>query len=153
MNEFSGPLEGVARVIELAVAPVFLLTAVGTILGVLSNRLARIIDRARVLNDRLPRTEPGGQAAIHRELELLIRRRTLVNFAITFGTMTALLVCMLIAAAFISAMLQVNASMAVAVLFVLAMFSFIGALLFFLREIVLAASSTPIESFRSAREK
>ncbi len=153
MNDYSGPLEGVSRVIELAVAPVFLLTAVGTILGVLSNRLARIIDRARVLNDRLPGIEPDGREAIHRELELLIRRRSLVNFAITFGTTTALLVCILIAAAFLGAMLQVNASMIVAVLFVLAMFGFIGALLFFLREIILAASSTPIESFWSTRTK
>ena len=145
MAEYSGPLTDVSRVIELAVAPVFLLTAVGTILGVLSTRLARIVDRARVLVDRLPRAEAQMQEAIRVELHLLIRRRKLVNLAITFGTITALLVCILIASAFVSATLQFNASMFVAALFVLAMFSFIGALLSFLREIVLAASSTRMD--------
>ena len=45
-------INGIAQVIQLAIAPVFLLTAVGTIIGVLSNRLARIVDRTRVLEDR-----------------------------------------------------------------------------------------------------
>jgi hypothetical protein len=44
----------IAHVIQLAVAPVFLLTGVGAVLAVLTQRLARIIDRARVLEERLP---------------------------------------------------------------------------------------------------
>jgi hypothetical protein len=46
----------IAQVIRLASAPVFLLTVVGTIIGVLSNRPARIVDRTRVFEVDI---EPG----------------------------------------------------------------------------------------------
>jgi hypothetical protein len=141
----SQPLTDVAYVIQLAVAPVFLLTSVGTILAVLSSRLGRIIDRARVLGDRLPGLDARGQQAARAELRLLYRRRRLVNMAITCGTVTALLVCLLIAAAFLAAIVSFDASLLVSTLFVLSMAGFIGALLFFLREVLLAVSSTPID--------
>src|SRR5215211_2831119 len=80
------PLSEVSHVIQLAVAPVFLLTSVGTILNVLSSRLGRIIDRARVLGDRLPAMDAAGQRQARAELHLLSQRRQLVNLAITSGT-------------------------------------------------------------------
>jgi predicted MFS family arabinose efflux permease len=141
----SQSLSDVAQVIQLAVAPVFLLTSVGTILNVLSTRLSRVIDRARVLGDRMPGLDAEGKQRARAELQLLQRRRQLVNMAITFGTVSALFVCLLIAAAFIASMLEVDASLVVAALFVLSMASLIGALLFFLSEIVHAVSGTPIE--------
>jgi hypothetical protein len=49
----------VAHAIELAVAPVFLLTGIGAILAVMTNRLGRVIDRARVLEERLQGGFPG----------------------------------------------------------------------------------------------
>lgn len=139
------PLTDVAYVIQLAVAPVFLLTSVGTILAVLSARLGRIIDRARILTDRLPGMDARAQQTARTELRLLYRRRRLVNMAITCGTVTALLVCLLIAAAFLATMLAFDASLLVSALFVLSMAGFIGALLFFLREVLLAVSGTPID--------
>ena len=141
----SHPLNDVAEVIRLAVAPVFLLTAMGTILSVLSARLGRIIDRARVLGDRLPGLDTRGQQSARAELRLLHRRRRLINLAITLGTIAALLVCLLIAAAFVAAYVAVDASLLVSALFVLSMASLVGALLFFLREILLAVLSTPID--------
>src|SRR5262245_14343048 len=139
MTEYPGPLADVAKVIQLSIAPVFLLTAVGTILGVLSTRLARIVDRARVLIDLLPHSDLKRDEAIRVELKLLVRRRTWVNAAITFGVITALLVCLLIASAFTASMVKLDASRVVTVLFILAMFSFILALMTFLREIVLSS--------------
>src|SRR5437879_12245053 len=68
----------VTRLIQLAVAPVFLLTAVGTIIGVLSNRLGRAVDRSRTLEDRLRQLQPEGQKAARAELNLLSRRVRLV---------------------------------------------------------------------------
>jgi hypothetical protein len=138
-------LNDVAEVIRLAVAPVFLLTSIGTILAVLSARLGRIIDRARILGDRLPAMDAHAQQGARAELRLLRRRRHLVNLAITFGTIAALLVCLLIAAAFLAAFISLDASLFVSGLFVLSMASLVGALLFFLREILLAVASTPID--------
>jgi hypothetical protein len=141
----SHPLSEVAQVIQLAVAPVFLLTSVGTLLNVLSARLARVIDRWRVLGERLPKLDATGQKRAREEILLLSRRRRLVNMAITFGTVSALFVCLLIAAAFIASMLRVDASLFVASLFILSMASLIGALLFFLWEILHAVAGTPLE--------
>ena len=135
----------IARVIQLAVAPVFLLTAIGTILSVLSGRLARIVDRVRVLIDRaskLPREERGW---IEREVESLLRRRQLVNLAITAGTSAALLVCVLIASAFVGYLIGVDFSIFLAVTFIAAMGAFVAALVLFLREILIAVATLRFE--------
>jgi hypothetical protein len=130
----------IARTIQLAVAPVFLLTALGTILGVLTNRLARVVDRARALTTQPP-DAPQGSLPPNEELAILDRRRVLVNRAITFATFAALLVCLVIAFAFIGFMLGKNFGDAIAWLFLSAMASFITALLSFLREIMLTVAS------------
>ena len=140
------PLSAVAHTIQLAIAPVFLLTALGTFLGVLSNRLGRIVDRARVLEEqRIPMAPPAAQPRLHQELTLLGRRRHLVNLAITADVTAALLVCAIISELFIGQMMRANVSRAAAVLFVAAMLAFTAALLLFLREIVLAVASIRID--------
>ena len=134
----------IARTIQLSVAPVFLLTAIGTTLAVLTNRLSRIVDRARILEDRLAPlpAEEGGE--IHTELSTLSRRAKLINVAITLGTLCALLICSMIAAMFIGVFLSIDLTDVVALLFVTAMLAFIGALLAFLREIFIAVRSLRI---------
>ena len=96
----------ISHVIQLSVAPVFLLTAIGTILGVLSNRLARIVDRARALNERLEDSPGNRLPAIRAEMGTLAQRRRMVNLAITFGTTAALLVCVSIATVFLGAVMR-----------------------------------------------
>lgn len=139
-----GPMADVAHVIQLAVAPVFLLTALGTILAVLSARLGRIVDRSRVLADRQEQ-HPARRGGIERELDLLVRRRRLVNLAITCGTGAALLVCTVIASAFVAYIFGWNASSVIAVLFIAAMAFFVGALVLFLREVLLAVGGVHVE--------
>jgi len=134
----------VARVIQLSIAPVFLLTAVATTLSVLNTRLARIVDRARVLNDRMA-ASPQQDQQLRCELNLLARRRRLVNLAITCGVSAALFVCLLIATAFVGSVLSANVTLLIAALFVLAMVAVMFALLWFLREIFLAVGSTEIQ--------
>jgi hypothetical protein len=134
-------ISDISHVIQLSVAPVFLLTSIGTILGVLSTRLARIVDRARALNERLE-TVPGDRVgAIHAEMRTLALRRRLVNLAITSGTTAALLVCVSIATVFLGAVMKANVTLIVALLFILAMAAFVAALVFFLREVLQAVRS------------
>ena len=140
--EVDTPISAVARVIQLSVAPVFLLTALGTFLGVLSTRLGRIVDRARVLTARHRADPPDADRAL--ELEVLAKRRKLVNLAITFGTTGALFVCVLIASAFIGSVVMVDTSHVIAGLFIAAMLAFIGALMVFLSEIFFSSRSSPI---------
>ena len=137
-------LTNIARNIQLAVAPVFLLTAIGTTIAVLTNRLGRIVDRARILEERMASTPAQGEAAVQTELATLSKRSKLINLAITLGTVCALLICMMIASMFIGVFLSLDLAIFVALLFVTAMFVFIGALLAFLREVFIAVKALRI---------
>ena len=142
MLEFSDVT--VAHAIQLAVAPVFLLSGIGAIMVVLTNRLARIIDRARILEEGLDAASPKLHAGLRDDLQVLSRRAQLISRAITLCTVTALLVCMVIAILFLSAFMRFDASLSVALLFIAAMSAFFFGLLWFLREIYLATANLRI---------
>ncbi|HLQ24188.1 MAG TPA: DUF2721 domain-containing protein [Gemmatimonadales bacterium] len=128
----------VAQVIQLSVAPVFLFSGVGTMLVVLTNRLARIVDRTRALEGR-----PDGateNAAFLLELDTLHRRAYLIDWAVSLSTLAALLICCVVGVLFVGSFLNAAVTRPVAVCFVAAMAALIGALVFFLREILLATS-------------
>jgi hypothetical protein len=131
----------VARLIQLAVAPVFLLTAVGTMIGVLSTRLGRAVDRSRYLEERLRQMLPEGQKLARDELAVLSRRVRLVYGAIVLAVICALFVGLLIAVAFVDAFIEIDLSKFIGLLFIGAMVAFIFSLLVFLREIFLAVTS------------
>lgn len=128
----------VALAIQQAVAPVFLLTGIGSILAVLTNRLGRAIDRIRRLNEM----EPGCvNDAGKEEVRNLSKRTRWIRRAITLCTLSALCVCLSIASLFIAVQLAVDLSDVVAMLFVAAMLSLICGLGCFLREIALATQT------------
>jgi hypothetical protein len=136
----------IAHAIQLAVAPVFLLSGIGAILAVMTNRLGRIIDRARVLEDKLDAASPKLLTTLRADLAILSRRAKLISRAITLCTTTALLVCTVIAVLFLSAFLRFDATIPIALLFVAAMSTFFLGLLWFLREIYVATVSLRIGS-------
>jgi hypothetical protein len=114
----------VAHAIQLAVAPVFLLSGIGTILAVMTNRLGRIIDRAPVLEEKLDGASAEILATLRADLAILSRRAKLISRAITLRTTTALLVCTVIAVLFMSAFLRFDATIPVALRFIAAMSTF-----------------------------
>ncbi len=136
----SFPLEDLSHVIQLSIAPVFLLSAIGTILIVLSTRLGRIVDRMRVQTERMETAATDHRAKMKAELKTLHRRRRLIDMAIAFATVSALIVCLVIAMAFLGYILKVRTGLAMATLFVIAMFAFIGALTLFLSEVLYAGA-------------
>jgi len=133
-------ISDITHTIQLAVAPVFLLTALGTTLSVLVTRLGRIVDRARRVEARLD-TDEGTRATTATELQGLSHRAHLIHWALTAGTTAALLVCLLIAVAFVGYLFEFHIGAALAVLFILAMAAYVFALLCFLREVFLAIGS------------
>ena len=128
-------LTDIARVIQLAVAPVFLLTAITTLISAMNTRLGRIVDRRRVIQTRLKESD---QPESRSELAKLARRTRLVYYSIFCAVFAALLVCLVVAGAFLGALIAVNLSRMVATLFIAAMLAIIAALGLFLREIYLA---------------
>lgn len=129
----------VAHVIQLAVAPVFLLTGVGAILSVLTNRLGRIVDRFRVLERSLPGA--ADEVARSEEMAALAHREKVIYWSISLCVLCALLICVVVAALFVSSVLNVELSALIAALFILAMLALIAGLLSFLREIRIATGT------------
>jgi hypothetical protein len=129
----------VTHVIQLAVAPVFLLTAIATLISALNVRLGRVVDRQRAIlesGQHAPGLPPGRSV----ELELLSRRVHLAYFAILAAVLAGLFVCLVVAAAFVGVLLEADLAKLLAGLFILAMLLLIASLSFFLREIYVAVS-------------
>jgi len=136
----------VAHVIGLAVAPVFLLTGVGTILNVMTSRLSRIIDRFRVLESITPvaDTDQSSQDEVRlhqEEMKVLAHRERVIYWAISLCTICALLICVVIATLFVGSIMGVQVTSVIAFMFVAAMLALIGGLLSLLREIYIATGS------------
>jgi hypothetical protein len=138
-----GQLDTVVHFIQLAIAPVFLLTAIGSMLGTMTTRIARIVDRARQLEEKLA-AAPDACSAEHRELHLLAQRAKLINMAITFTVLSALLVCVSIGGLFLDAYWQRSITTPVAWIFGSSLLALILGLGLFLREIYVATATLRI---------
>ena len=132
----------VARVIQQAVAPVFLLTGIGAMLSVITNRIARIVDRSRVLRNS---SDPKLPAQME-EMAMLSRRVRWVHWAVSLCTMSALFICIVIAALFVGSEIGIDPSRAVSLFFISAMLALISGLLCFLREIYLATGNIEMKT-------
>ena len=136
-------LNDVTHAIQLALAPVFLLTGIAGLLNVMAGRLARIIDRGRYLTESPARVLPL-TAALTVELQYLERRRHLASAAITACTLSALLVCMVIAGLFVEVLLELRMKVLLGLLFTASTLALVVGLALFLREVHLATRTIRI---------
>ncbi|MCG6866102.1 MAG: DUF2721 domain-containing protein [Thiogranum sp.] len=134
----------ISHVIQLAVAPVFLLAGIGAFINVFAMRLGRIFDRSRLLEDQFNTCEPGKRPAIRAELQSLGRRARMAYVGIVLDIVAALLVCLLIAFAFVEHFFGFEIRGVIGGLFIAAMVSLIGGLIAFLREVFIAVRSLSI---------
>jgi len=139
----------VSHLIQLSVAPVFLIAGVGAILGVFSQRLARIIDKVDKINTELQQSQKdpcmSKKSAGERRVQALEIQRVYLekrsrnmNFAILLCTMTGFLVASVIMVLFLSSFFSFSGGLLIASLFILGMTTFMLALTLFLREIYMA---------------
>ena len=131
-------LSDVGHIIQLSVAPVFLLTGVGSNMMVLTNRLARIVDRSRVLEDRLRTADDASKSGFQEELDTLYPRAHMINRAIVLSTACAFMVSLVIVCLFVGDALGIGLSTAIATFFVMGMLCLLGSFSFLLREILTA---------------
>jgi hypothetical protein len=141
----------IAEFVQLTIAPVFLLSAVASILVVLTTRLGRIVDRARVLEERWPGLHAAAREPLLAELRALEHRSRLVQLALTLSTACAPVVCVLITCGFLGLVLHARFAWAVALLFMAAMAMFTSALLVLLREVFVATATLRVGLPASAR--
>lgn len=146
--------DGISHVIQLAVAPVFLLASISGALNVLSLRMGRIIDRSRRLNELLaqdPCCDTDGD--IDTEQKSLAERARLTHRAIALCTLSALFVCLVIVFLFVDVMFTLELDWFIAVLFVVALLALILAFINFLREIGLGTHTFSFGRYNVARKK
>ena len=133
----------IAHVVQSSVAPVFLLTGVAATLGVLTSRLARVVDRARALEGQLE-AQPTRRGALLADLRTLERRARYINAAISMSAVAALLVALVVVSLFADAFLGLDLAKAVALLFTGAMLCLAVAYMAFFVEVRIAVSALRI---------
>lgn len=138
----------ISHAIQLAIAPVFLLTGVAGLLGVMANRLARVIDRARTLEEHWAAYDEATRATVLVESEHLRRRFHWASWAINFCTAAALIVCLVIVTLFVEEFFGRSFRSLAGLLFVAAMIALVGGLACFLREVYLATHTVRIGTHR-----
>jgi hypothetical protein len=136
-------LDLIAHVIQLSVAPVFLLTGIAALLAVLTNRLARAVDRAREIEALLADGDAPHAAALEAEHASCAHRSRLILRAIALCVIASLLVCAVIVGLFVTAYYKWSPDLTrvVAGLFSAALVALIGGLLVFLREVYVATAT------------
>ena len=142
-------ISDISKAIQLALGPVFLLTGIAGMLNVMSGRLSRIIDRGRALTEGKDVIANLGFDRVEDELKSLEQRRHLTSQAITMCTISALLVCLVVASLFIEVMFQVPLDWAIGFLFTFATIALIAGLVFFLGEVHKSARTIRIRHSKS----
>lgn len=137
-------ISDIAHTIQLAVAPVFLLAAVGGFVNVVAARLGRVVDRSRQLEREFTHNDHPDHALQVQELRVLDLRMRLANLAILLCTASAVLVCAVIAGLFVARLARLGFAGTMAIGFILAMVLLIAGLVLFLAEIRLAMRSVRV---------
>jgi hypothetical protein len=131
-------ISSIAHIIQLAVAPVFLLAGIGSLLNVFAARLARVVDRARQIERHLAEAQEEEDLIELKELEILDRRMAICHWAIGLCTTAALLICLVVMILFVADMVAIKFAVPISLLFIAAMISLTCGLLLFLAEVTIA---------------
>jgi hypothetical protein len=125
----------IAQTIQLSLAPVFMLTAIGALLNVLTGRLSRVIDRARAVEQLHPRSTGQEHDRHVRELRLLDRRITIINASLFLAVASAVMTCVVVVLLFVANLANFHFGTLVAISFIVAMLLLIAALVGFIVEV------------------
>lgn len=136
----------IAQTIQLSLSPVFMLAGIGALLNVLAGRLARVVDRARAIEE----LHPLSQGPVHDrhvwELRLLDRRMAVINSALVLAVSSAVMTCLVVALLFVAELVKLHAGTIVAVAFILAMGLLIASLIGFLVEVRISLSAIHVRA-------
>ena len=145
-------VEELIPILQTAIGPVILISGVGLLLLTMTNRLGRIIDRARLLAVEYPQLSPSERERKAAQLAILWRRARLIRLAIILVAASSLFAAILIVILFLTALFRLEAAVAIGVCFILCMLALIGGLLVFIHDLnqSLTALKLEIEDTRSA---
>ena len=124
----------IAQTIQLALAPVFVLVAIGNIMNILATRLGRVVDRSRVLQEMHGTTSGPEHDRVVREIRTVDRRIAMISRAIFSLVLSGLTIGLCVALLFLEELLDVNLQQVAAATFMVAIGLLMFALTLFLRE-------------------
>ena len=153
MSAFFPQAADVAHLIQVALTPIFLISAIGVTLNVLTSRLARIVDRARAMESEVSRPDyQTGGRDLHAALSVMARRAGYINAAITLITLSALFIALVVVMLFVNAFAHWDLAAFIAIMFILSMLSFAAALTAFLIEVRIATTTLQIGIEAASRQ-
>jgi Protein of unknown function (DUF2721) len=132
-------------ILQTAIGPVILISGVGLLLLTMTNRLARILDRARALSPQLVSADEVQALLIDQELCVLWRRALTVRLAIALVSSSALAAALLIIVLFLTAILRLELVWLIATLFVVCMAGLISGLVAFIVDVNLSLDALTLE--------
>jgi len=153
-NSYTVQSVDIAHLIQVALTPIFLISAIGVTLNVLTSRLSRIVDRARAMEDILQRSAHAHHGRdLHAALNVLARRARYINAAITLITLSALFIALVVVMLFVNAFLRWDLSVFIACMFILSMLALAAALSAFLIEVRIATNTLQIGIEAASRQE
>jgi len=149
----AAPVRELIPVLQVAIAPVILISGVGLLLLSLTNRFGRAVDRSRHLLKEMRASNEADSQGLAQQVEVLFRRARLIRLAIILATLSVMLAALLIIVLFLTALLRLEASLVICILFVGCLVSLVASLGAFLQEIHLSllALKLELDSLKPAR--
>ena len=141
MINLGSNINSIGQVIQLSVAPVFLLAGVSAALNVLVGRLVRIVERARTTETQMKDAAEAQSAELRERLDILAKRARLISRAIALSVLCAVLVPIVVVSLFVDVLFKVNLDVPIAVIFIVALMSLAIGLIYFLREVFVATAA------------
>ncbi len=147
----STPLTELIPVLQVAIAPVILISGVGLLLLSLTNRFGRAVDRTRQIHGQMRQTPASDRPQLANQVEVIYRRARLIQFSIVMGALSALFAALLIVTLFLTALLKWGLAALISVFFIACMMSLVVSLVTFIMDIRLSLIALKLELTRQEK--
>jgi hypothetical protein len=136
--------QSAVEIIQLSLAPIFLIVGIGTLVNVATGRVARVIDRARWFEDLAKESPEHINASAKYEIRALKKRLKLANWSINFLIASAVITCVNVILLMLNGLLSVNLDATIIITFMVCMTLLTGGLIAFFFEVSVATATLKI---------
>lgn len=142
-------LSSLLPIIQLAITPVILISGMGALMITLTNRMARIVDRTRVVAELIPSASTEDRQHLESQLDIMWRRALLIRRAVTSNGLSMLVSCLLVVVLFATAIFHLQMPALVLGLFAASIVLLIASLVDFLRDIFVSLHALHLQVERA----
>jgi hypothetical protein len=135
-------------VLQIATAPVILISGVGLLLLSLTNRFGRAVDRTRQIHREMREAAAPDRPQLANQVEVFYRRARLIQLSIVLGALSALFAAMLILALFLTALMKWELAAVISLIFICSLSSLVACLVTFIMDIRLSLKALKVELTR-----